>query len=132
MVMFTMLVLLTSGAILLLIERTKGLLRRPASTPITRGQIVLGKWGGKMILGLLQIVFAMIIGTALFKMNWGPDIPMVLLVLFAWGAFCASLGLVLANIGETEGQVSAMGVMGTMVLAALGGCWWPIGVTPDL
>ena len=59
MVMFTMLVLLTGGAISLVVEREQGLLRRLASTPITRGTVVAGKWVGKLLLGLVQIGFAM-------------------------------------------------------------------------
>ena len=41
MVMFTMLILLTSGAIVLVVEREQGLLRRLASAPISRGSVVL-------------------------------------------------------------------------------------------
>ena len=59
MVMFTLLVLLTSGASTLVQERNEGLLKRLASTPISRGELVGGKWIGKMILGAVQITFAM-------------------------------------------------------------------------
>ncbi len=46
MVMFTLLVLLTSGASKLTIERKQGLLRRLAATPISRTELIAGKWGG--------------------------------------------------------------------------------------
>src|SRR5262245_49918861 len=72
MIQFTLIVLLTSGTVFLVIERDRGLLRRLASTPISRGEIVLGKWGGRLALGFVQIAFAMIAGTVLFHMNWGP------------------------------------------------------------
>jgi ABC-2 type transport system permease protein len=130
MVMFTMLVLLTSGAIMLVVERQHGLLRRLASTPISAGSIVLGKWAARMALGLVQIVFAMIVGSILFKVDWGPSLPMVVTVLFAWAAFNASLALLLGNIARTQAQTAGIGVLATMVLAALGGCWWPIEITP--
>ena len=131
MVMFTMLVLLTSGATLLVVERNQGLLRRLASSPMPRGGIVAGKWAGKMSLGLVQIGFAMAVGTVLFGMDWGPDLGMVVLVLFAWAAFNASLGMVLGNLARSEGQAAGIGVVSTMVLAALGGCWWPIEIVPS-
>src|SRR4029434_4845128 len=54
MVMFTMLILLTSGAIMLVVERQQSLLRRLASTPITPGAIVAGKWTARMALGVVQ------------------------------------------------------------------------------
>lgn len=131
MVMFTMLILLTSGAIVLVVERQHGLLRRLASTPITPGAVVAGKWTSRMALGLVQIAFAMIVGRVLFRVDWGPALPMVALVLAAWASFNASFALLLGNIARTQPQMAGIGVMTTMVLAALGGCWWPIEITPE-
>jgi len=131
LVMFTLLVLLTSGSSMLVVERLQGLLRRLASAPMTRAEVVAGKWGGRMVLGALQIGSAVLIGTFIFKMSWGPDIAMIVLVLAAWAAFCASAGLLLGSLAKTEGQASGLGVLFANVLAALGGCWWPIEVTPE-
>ncbi|NNK32718.1 MAG: ABC transporter permease, partial [Xanthomonadales bacterium] len=76
LVMFTLLVLLTSGAALLAIERRQGLLRRLASAPSTRAELVGGKWLGRMALALVQIGAAILVGTLLFRMHWGPDLAM--------------------------------------------------------
>jgi ABC-type multidrug transport system permease subunit len=130
MVMFTLLVLLTSGAVLLVIERRDGLLRRIASTPLPRAGVVGGKWASRMALGVVQIAFAMAIGTAFFDVDWGPDLGMVGIVLFAWAALCAGLAIVSGNLARTEGQAIGLGVFAANLLAALGGCWWPIEVTP--
>ena len=131
MVMFTLLVLLTSGAVLLVVERNQGLLRRLASTPIPRSAVVAGKGGGKLALGLVQIVFAMIAGSVLFGMDWGDQLPMVLLVLVAYATLTAALGVLLGSVARTEGQAAGLGVLGANLLAALGGCWWPIEITPQ-
>jgi len=130
LVMFTLLVLLTSGGTMLVIERKQGLLRRLASTPITRAEVVSGKLGGRMVLAAIQVSAALMVGTFLFKMDWGPDFAMILGVLAAWAAFCASAGLLLGSISSSEGQVSGLGVLTANALAALGGCWWPIEITP--
>jgi ABC-type multidrug transport system permease subunit len=130
MVMFTLLVMFTSGGIGLVIERNHGLLRRLASTPMSRGAIVLGKWLGKTLLGLIQIAFAMITGSLLFSMDWGPHLPALLLLMFFYGGLAATLGILLGNFSRTEGQVLGLGIVGTNLLGALGGCWWPIEVTP--
>ena len=130
MVMFTLLVMTTSGAILLVIERRQGLLRRLAYSPISRLGIVLGKWSGKVALGAVQIAFAMLAGTVLFRMDWGPNLPMVIVVMAAYGGLMASVGLLLGSLARTEGQAAAIGVVASNVLAALGGCWWPIEITP--
>jgi ABC-2 type transport system permease protein len=131
MVMFTLLVLLTSGASMLAIERKQGLLRRLASTPISRTELVAGKWGGRMALAVLQVGFAMLIGTLVFNMLWGPDLAMVALVLASWAGFCASAGLLLGSLANSEKQAAGLGVLLANVLAALGGCWWPIEITHD-
>ena len=131
MVMFTMLVLLTSGAVLLVVEREQGLLRRLASTPIRPASLVAGKWMARMALGLVQIAFAMLAGTLLFRMDWGSAIWMVSVTLMAWAGFNASFGLLLANLCRSQAQVVGVGVLVTMALASLGGCWWPIEITPE-
>jgi ABC-type Na+ efflux pump permease subunit len=130
-VMFTMIILLTGGAIPLVVERRQGLLRRLASSPMPRGAIVLGKWGGKMALALVQVGFALLMGTVLFRMDWGGAFPMVALVLLAWASFNASLAMLLGSLARTEGQAAGVGVIFSMALGALGGCWWPIEITAD-
>lgn len=130
MIMFTMLSLLSGGSVSLIIERKQGLLKRLASTPISPGELLAGKWAGRLVLGVAQIVFAMIAGTLLFGMSWGPELPMILLVLFAFGALCASFGVLLGNLARSEGQGIGFSVLGTNVFAALGGLWWPIEITP--
>jgi len=131
MVMFTLLVLFTSGGVWLVIERNQGLLRRLASAPVSRGSVVLAKWGARMVLGLIQISFAMLTGTLLFGVDWGSHLLALWGVLAAYGALAAALGILLGNFARSEGQVIALGVISTNVLAALGGCWWPIEITPD-
>jgi ABC-type Na+ efflux pump permease subunit len=130
MVMFTLLVLFTSGAVSLTIERNQGILQRLASSPMSRGAVVAGKWGARMAVGVVQIAFAMLTGAVLFHVHWGPNLPAVALVLLAYGALATSLGMLLGNFGRTEGQVIGCGVILSNVFAGLGGCWWPIEITP--
>ena len=52
-------------------------------------------------------------------------------MLVAWAGFCASAGLWLGTVARTEAQASGLGVLTANLLAALGGCWWPIEITPD-
>ncbi len=130
MIMFSMLALLSTGSVTLVIEREQGLLKRLASAPLSRGEIFAGKWIGRLALGYLQVLFCMVIGALLFGMDWGPDLPMILAVLAAWGALCASFGMLLGNLVRTEGQGIGISVLATNVLSGLGGQWWPIEVAP--
>ena len=95
-----------------------------------RRDVVLGKWLGKMALAVCQLIIAMVIGALLFDIRWQPDLPMILLLLVAWAGVCTSAALLLGSLGRTEGQVTGVGILVSMVLAGLGGCWWPIEVAP--
>ncbi|NKB67673.1 MAG: ABC transporter permease subunit [Candidatus Latescibacteria bacterium] len=129
-VMFAMFVLITNGALLALLERQQGMGKRLASTPIRKGEIVAGKWLGKMLLGSFQVGIGMTIGSLAYGMEWGANWPIVIAVLLAWASFCAALGLSIGNLATSEIQVNGLGWLLTIVLAALGGCWWPIEVMP--
>ena len=130
LVMFTMLVLLNVGGITLMVERRQSILRRLASAPIGRGSVVIGKWGARMALGLVQIFFAMLTGTLLFRVQWGNHLGAVVLVLACYAAMIAVFGMLVGNFARIEGQVIGLGVVVSNVLAAFGGCWWPIEITP--
>ena len=131
MVMFTLLIMVTSGSILLVIERKQGLLRRLAYTPIGRQAVVLGKWAGKWAVGLVQIAFAMIVGSLPpFRMDWGPDPGAVIVVMVVFAAMMAGIGMLLGSLARTEGQSIGIGIVSANLLGALGGCWWPIEIAP--
>lgn len=129
LVMFTLLVMFTSGAASLLVERRQGILRRLASSPMSRGAVVLGKWGARVSLGFIQILFAMVAGTVLFQVHW-DHLGAILALLAAYASLAAVLGMLLGNLAQSDGQVVGLGVIASNVMAALGGCWWPIEITP--
>jgi ABC-type multidrug transport system permease subunit len=112
------------------IERRQGLLRRLASAPVSRSAIIIGKVAGRTLVALVQVAFAMAAGTWIFHVDWGPALPMVGVILGAWALFNAALAVLFGNLVRTEGQASGIGVVVSMTLAALGGAWWPIEITP--
>jgi ABC-2 type transport system permease protein len=132
MVMFTLMMMMTACAILLVTERLGGMLRRLAATPITRGQLIAGKWLGFVLLGAVQTGYAMLAGWLLFGMEWGPSYFGVFVVLLAWVMFSASVGLWFGCLARSEAQASGLGVLGVLLLSALGGCWWPIEIVPGV
>jgi ABC-2 type transport system permease protein len=130
-VMFTLQVALTAGGVLMVAERRQGVLRRLASSPMSLASIVAGKFGARLALGLIQVGVAMLTAKWWFGAFWGgPRLWAVLLLLIVYTALCASLALLFATVARTESQCLAAGVITACVLAALGGCWWPIEVTP--
>lgn len=131
MVFLIMIMALAGGSVQLVIEREQGLLRRLAATPIPRGAIVLGKLVRRVALGLVQALVGVVAGTYLFGLDWGNAPWMIALLLAAWVLFTATLGLLLGNLARSEAQMNGIGNVVSMGLGALGGCWWPIEITPD-
>ncbi len=130
LVMFVLLSMLTTGGVSLLEERRQGLLRRLAAAPLTRASIMAGKWGSRLALGCIQIAWVMVLGTLLFRVDWGGAPWAVAVVLLLYGALCSLAGMLLGNEGRSPGAVVGAGVLLTNGLAALGGCWWPVEITP--
>ena len=130
MVMFLLLVMFTTGGVTLLQERRHGILLRLASTPMHRGAVAAGKWLSRFVLGLVQAAFGMMAGAVLFRVDWGPSVPAVCLLLAAYAALAAGAGMLLGNFARTEGQVVGLGVIASNVFAMIGGCWWPAEITP--
>jgi ABC-2 type transport system permease protein len=130
MVLFILLVMFTTGGISLYQERIQGILRGLASSPMPRSTVVVGKALSRLAIGVAQIIFAMLAGTFLFKVDWGPHWVAVLAVLLGYAALAALGGMLLGNFGKSEGQLVAIGVIVSNILAAVGGCMWPIEVTP--
>jgi ABC-type multidrug transport system permease subunit len=129
--MFTLLVAMNAGGMFLAIERRLGIFRRLASTPISRAAIVSGKLLAQSTMGAVQVMVAMIAGKLLFHVYWGGrDLWAVVLLLGTYTVLCSSLAVLAGTLSRSEGQVQAVGIITTMVLASLGGCWWPIEITP--
>ena len=131
LVMFIMMIALSSGSVALFLERQSGVLKRLAATPLTKTEIVLGKWLGKWFITLLQLAYGMLMGWLIFKISWGNHIIAIVFVLAIWAAFNAALAILLGSFAQSEGQVSLIATIFSLLLAALGGCWWPIEITPQ-
>ncbi len=130
LVMFLLLTMLINGGIGIVVERNQGILKRLAATPLRRSAIVAGKCGARWTLGLIEVVFAMAAGALLFGVNWGRNWPAVVALLAVYALLAAMLGVFLGNLARNERQIVGLGVISANLLGALGGCWWPIEITP--
>jgi len=119
------------GGVFLTTEKESGMLMRQAVLPMSRRSIFLGKLTGRFLIAAVQVVILVLAGRFLFGVSWGSSPLGLALVLasfvFAVGALSTLLGAVL----RTPAQASSVGWIGSMVMAALGGCWWPGELMPD-
>lgn len=131
LVMFVLLIAFTSGAINLVVERDEGLLRRLASSPISSTQLLAGKALSRFLLAAIEIVYFLLVGSVLFKLNWGDNLVPLLMVLMAYAIGAAGLGLLMGSLGKSPDQAAGIGVLSALVMSALGGAWWPIEIVPS-
>ena len=132
LVMYLMMNLLIFGSATVTAERRNGVIRRLMVHPVTRGEIVLGKIYGLMLLGAVQIVFFLAVGRFAFGVNLGANLPVVLLTLLVFAWVAGSLGVLAGSVVAAEDRVAGICVLASLLMAAIGGCWWPLEVAPPL
>ncbi len=111
-------------------ERRRGTMRRILASPANRIAVVGGTAAAEVVAALAQIALLVGFGAVAFALPWLSH-PAELAVLSI--AFCiagASLGALLGQFSRTERQAGSMGLVAAMVLAVLGGCWYPASRFP--
>jgi ABC-type multidrug transport system permease subunit len=131
LVMFLMMNLLIFGGSSVAEERASGVLRRLAVYPIRHWELVLGKVYGRFLLGGAQIIFFLLLGRFVFEVNLGLNLIAVLVTLGLYAWVAASLGVWIGAVVKQEDKIVGLCVLTSMLMAALGGCWWPLEIVPE-
>jgi ABC-2 type transport system permease protein len=123
---------LLSAAEVLVDERLRGTLKRMLVMPTSRALILGGKVLATVLAGLLQIAILLIGGAVVFNVGWDKAPLAVTAISVTFALAVAGMGLLLATFVKTSGQASSAVVGLSMTMAALGGAWFPLEVTPPL
>jgi len=132
LVMYLMMNLLIFGGSTIAAERRNGVIKRLMMHPVTRLELVMGKIYGLMLLGVVQIVFFLVVGKFLFHVTLGANFPAVALTLLVFAWVAGSLGVLVGSLTVAEDRVAGICVLASLLMAALGGCWWPLEVGPPV
>jgi ABC-type polysaccharide/polyol phosphate export permease len=131
LVMFVVLAIIAGGGTILIQDRLQGQLARLAAAPMSPFEVYAGKTLARILLGLVQALLLLLGGSVLFGMPLG-DAPLLLLpLLFCLAFFGGCLSMLCGVLCQTERQVIHVAIFVAVVLAALGGCWWPIEIVPE-
>lgn len=117
--------------VVLVYERRMGTLRRLITMPVPPAVLLGGKLFGRLLLGLIEMLILILSGVYIFGVSWGGSPAALALHAVCYGLSATSLGLFLATVIKTTRQADSMRTITSMVLAALGGAWWPLEVTGD-
>ncbi len=111
-------------------ERNQKTLQRLLTTPTSKATFLLGSIVGQLVIGIVQMALLIGFGALVMKVNWGRSIAAAGLLLVIFGLASVAFGVMLGTFVKTEKQASNLSIMMGMVMALLGGCWWPLELFP--
>jgi ABC-2 type transport system permease protein len=132
LVMYLMLNLLIFGGTSMAASRRSGILKRLTTSGASRLEIVLGKIYGNTLLGAAQIVYFLLLGKFAFHVNLGANLPGVILILVILAWVAGALGVLVGSCLASEDRVVPICVLASLLMGALGGCWWPLEIAPPV
>jgi ABC-2 type transport system permease protein len=132
LVMYLMLNLLIFGGTSMAGARRSGILKRLTTSGATRLEIVFGKIYANTLLGGAQIVFFLLLGKFAFHVNLGANLPGVILLLLVLAWVAGALGVLVGSCLASEDRIIPICVLASLLMGALGGCWWPMEIAPTV
>jgi ABC-2 type transport system permease protein len=112
-------------------ERLNYTLERLLASSVKRESILGGIYTGTAIKGLIQIAIFWAVGILVFHVDMGLSPAAVFLLSILMVLMSAAFSLMLATLARTQRSAGALANITSLVLAPLGGCWWPLFLYPD-
>lgn len=118
------------GAVFLAQEKQDGVLARIATFPISRTSILAGKLLGRTLLGLAQAAVLLLAGRFLLGAYLGNSLVGLILVVLCLALTVGAIALFWGAVLRRVEQATAVALVVSLFLGAIGGCWWPLEVVP--
>ncbi len=112
------------------LERQLGSLKRILTTPTSKVTYIAGTVLGQVLTALVQMLILILFSALVMKLNWGKSPLAVGMMLVSSTLAAAALGTMLGTLVKTENQANGLSIMVGMVMAMMGGCWYPIELFP--
>jgi ABC-2 type transport system permease protein len=111
-------------------ERNNHTLERLLASSVRKESILGGIYLGAVFRGLVQIAIFWTMGILVFHVDLGVAPWAVVVLSLLMVAMSAAFSVMLATLVKTERGASALAVLCSLLLAPLGGCWWPLFIDP--
>lgn len=111
-------------------ERANGTLRRLLVTPTSKATFLGGTILGQGLTALVQMSILIVFGILVMKMKWGQSPAGLAMVMVSFTLAAAALGTMLGTFVKSESQANGLSVLIGMLMAMMGGCWYPIELFP--
>ena len=113
-------------------ERQIGTLRRLLTSPTTKAVYLGGTIIGQVLTALLQMTILVAFGKFVLHVPWGNSVLAIAMMLVSSSLAAAALGTMLGTLVKSESQANGLSIMVGMVMAMLGGCWYPLELFPQV
>jgi len=111
-------------------ERQNHTLERLLAASVRRESILGGIFAGTAAKGLIQITIFWTVGLLVFNMDLGLSPAAVVLLSILMVVMSSAFAIMLATLARTQRSAGSIALITSLVLAPLGGCWWPLFITP--
>jgi ABC-2 type transport system permease protein len=128
LVMFLLFQLTTFFMVMWVEDVQTGKIKRITMSPTTFPELFVGQLVSRFLWGCLQVIMIGGVGSIILRVHLELPWGYFALMLAAYMVTAISLGLFLASFFKTIEKANAVGVITALVMAALGGCWWPLEV----
>jgi ABC-2 type transport system permease protein len=112
-------------------ERKNNTLERLFSTSVKRESILGGIYTGIAVKGLIQIIIFWVFGILIFHVDLGLSPLAVIILSLLMVIMSSAFAVMLATLANTIRSASSLAVITSLILAPLGGCWWPAFLYPE-
>jgi ABC-2 type transport system permease protein len=112
-------------------EREWGTLRRILITPTSKALYIAGTVLGQVLTAVFQMTLLVGFGMLVLGLDFGGSTGGLLVMIIASALAAAALGTMLGTFVKTESQANGLSIMIGMVMAMMGGCWYPIELFPS-
>ena len=130
-VMFVLLNLVFSVSFGLRDEEGWGTSGRLSVAPIAAASLLGGKLLARLIIGTVQLLVLLLFGHVVYGLTLGHSFLALCLVAVAIVFAMACFSVIVAALARTREQVIPVGLAVVFLLAAVGGCWWPVFEEPQ-
>jgi ABC-2 type transport system permease protein len=112
-------------------ERLNYTLERMLASSVRKESILGGIYLGTALRGVIQIIIFWAVGILVFHVDLGLSPAAVFILSILMVLMSASFALMLATLARTRRSAGALANITALVMAPLGGCWWPLFLYPQ-
>ena len=112
-------------------ERENNTLERLASQGVRRQAIIAGKVLASIYRGIMQLAVLWVVGILGFGLDLGATPPTVVGISLLMVVASSAFAVMLASLVRTRRGVDSAAVLVSLILAPIGGSWWPLFIMPE-